>query len=30
MIDYKTASKEELLEEFERLKSLTHDDGFWF
>lgn len=29
MIDYKTASKNELLKEFERLKKVTNDTGAW-
>ena len=29
MIDYKTATKAELLAEFERLKKLSNDDGFF-
>jgi len=29
MIDYKTATKAELLAEFERLKKISHDDGFF-
>jgi hypothetical protein len=29
MINYKTATKAELLAEFERLKKISHDDGFF-